>query len=125
MMCDTVLTFDHVTHTMKIISHVRLDQGVLEANYASALENISAALNRLRGPLPSSSVQAPAASSSASNKIEIDWETMSNTGKEGYEGPSLIIFLSEFQNVLGKRLGSWNLCRCIPVTHAYLYLRFR
>lgn len=48
---DTILVFDHVTHKIKILSHVKLD-GDREKSYNEAVEKIEAMVNRLKQPLP-------------------------------------------------------------------------
>lgn len=48
---DTMLVFDHVTHKIKAVSHVRLD-GDIEAAYQKAIEKIDALIDRLDRPLP-------------------------------------------------------------------------
>ena len=51
MFVDTMLVFDHVTHKIKVLSHVRLD-GDIDADYQSATDRIEALVDRLRQPLP-------------------------------------------------------------------------
>src|SRR5215211_4008352 len=48
---DSLLVFDHLRRTIKVISHVRLDGG-LEAEYRAAEEKIDALIARLEEPLP-------------------------------------------------------------------------
>jgi anthranilate synthase component I len=45
--CDTLVVFDHVKHTIKVVSHARLD-GDAEAEYRAATERIDAVIDRLR-----------------------------------------------------------------------------
>jgi anthranilate synthase component I len=51
MITDTLLVFDHLRRTIKVLSHVRLD-GDLEAEYRAAERRIEALIDRLDGPLP-------------------------------------------------------------------------
>jgi len=51
MFCDTVLAFDHLKHTINVISHAHLDEGV-EEGYAAATARIDDLLERLNGPIP-------------------------------------------------------------------------
>jgi len=51
MLVDTILVFDHVTHKIKVLSHVRLD-GDIEAAYRKAVEKIDDLVDRLNQPLP-------------------------------------------------------------------------
>ena len=55
MFVDTMLVFDHVTHKIKVLSHVRLD-GDIEANYAAATAKIDDLVNKLTGPVPPESL---------------------------------------------------------------------
>jgi anthranilate synthase component 1 len=50
MFVDTLLAFDHVTHKIKVISHVRLN-GDIEASYVSAAQKIDDLIDRLNQPL--------------------------------------------------------------------------
>jgi anthranilate synthase component I len=50
MFVDTMLVFDHVTHKIKVLSHVRLDGDVDEA-YQKAIDRIDSLLDRLSQPL--------------------------------------------------------------------------
>jgi len=50
MFADTVLVFDHLTHKIKIVSHVRLD-GDIEAAYTKAVEKIDGLAERLSQPV--------------------------------------------------------------------------
>ncbi len=50
MFVDTVLVFDHVTHTIKIISHARLD-GDVDSAYEAAVQKIDNLVDRLEQPL--------------------------------------------------------------------------
>jgi anthranilate synthase component 1 len=49
MFVDTMLVFDHVTHRIKILSHIRLD-GNIEAEYKKAVERIEELVDRLNQP---------------------------------------------------------------------------
>jgi anthranilate synthase component 1 len=51
MFTDTLLIFDHVTHKIKVLSHIHLD-GDIEAAYAQAVKRIDDLVNRLKQPLP-------------------------------------------------------------------------
>ncbi|MEZ4502786.1 MAG: anthranilate synthase component I [Dehalococcoidia bacterium] len=50
MFTDTMLVFDHLMHTIKIVSHVRLD-GDIDASYEQARWKIEQLLERLSQPL--------------------------------------------------------------------------
>jgi anthranilate synthase component I len=51
MLADTLLVFDHLRRTIKVLTHLRLD-GDLAADYRAAEERIEALIRRLEGPLP-------------------------------------------------------------------------
>jgi len=57
MFVDTMLVFDHVTHKIKVLSHVRLD-GDIEAAYQKAVDRIDTLVERLSQPLPHTKVAA-------------------------------------------------------------------
>jgi len=50
MMVDTMLVFDHVTHKIKVLSHVHLDGNIDEA-YQAAVDRIDNLVGRLSQPL--------------------------------------------------------------------------
>jgi anthranilate synthase component 1 len=50
MFTQTLLVFDHVTHTVKVLSHVRLD-GNIEKSYKEAVLKIEELIDRLSQPL--------------------------------------------------------------------------
>jgi len=51
MFTDTILVFDHLKHTIKVVAHCRLD-GDLEASYRQACWRIDELVERLARPLP-------------------------------------------------------------------------
>jgi anthranilate synthase component 1 len=51
MFTDTILVFDHVKHTIRVVGHVRLD-GDITAAYQQAVERIDRLVERLGRPLP-------------------------------------------------------------------------
>lgn len=50
LFCDTLLVFDHLQHTIKVVSHARLD-GDIEASYRQATWKIEELVQRLSAPL--------------------------------------------------------------------------
>ena len=72
MLCDDLVVFDHVRHTIKVVAHCRVpppppspgdeESGALEKAYASACARIDALCTRLAGPLPASFTQRGSAS---------------------------------------------------------------
>jgi len=65
MFVDTMLVFDHVTHKIKVLSHVHLD-GDIEAAYQQAVDRIDDLIARLSQPLKPS-LHKKAAAHPASN----------------------------------------------------------
>jgi len=51
MLVDNLLVFDHLTHKIKVVSHVHTD-GDTEAAYRAATEKIAVLVERLEGPVP-------------------------------------------------------------------------
>ena len=51
MLADTLLVFDHLTHVIKVVSHVRLD-GDIEKSYKKAVARINDIVARLQQPVP-------------------------------------------------------------------------
>jgi anthranilate synthase component 1 len=52
MFVDTMLVFDHITHTIKVLSYVHTD-GDIEKSYKEAVVKIESLIERLNQPLPS------------------------------------------------------------------------
>jgi anthranilate synthase component 1 len=50
MFCDTILIFDHVTHKIKVLSHVHID-GDVEKSYSAAVNRIEGLVDRFNQPL--------------------------------------------------------------------------
>ena len=55
MLADTLLIFDHLTHVIKVVAHVRLD-GDIEKSYAEATGKIDRLVERLNGRVPESKI---------------------------------------------------------------------
>ena len=51
MFADTLLVFDHVKHSIKVVSHVRLDGGDISSAYRRAVDKIDELVERLRQPI--------------------------------------------------------------------------
>jgi anthranilate synthase component 1 len=77
MFVDTLLVFDHVTHRIKVCSHVRLN-GNIERSYQEAVHRIDALVDRLRQPLQSAHERVKPHSSS-------DDKLSSNFTREDFE----------------------------------------
>ncbi|KAJ0405082.1 hypothetical protein P43SY_006862 [Pythium insidiosum] len=84
MFFDTVVVFDHVFHSLKIVSHCRLDTGDLKAAYEEAKQKILKVRDAIEKPLVRSSSGSHASVPAGSHNI--DMEACSNVGKAGYMG---------------------------------------
>jgi anthranilate synthase component 1 len=51
MFADSILVFDHLTHKIKVVSHVHLDDGDVEEAYQKAVKRIDSLVARLGQPL--------------------------------------------------------------------------
>ena len=72
MFTDTILVFDHLKHTIKVVAHCRLD-GDLEASYRQACWRIDELVERLARPLPAAPYPiepAPARQATVSSNTE-------------------------------------------------------
>ncbi len=78
MFVDTMLVFDHVTHKIKVLSHVHLD-GDINAAYQQATDKIDALIERLKQPLPPDQPASSPARHRKNHKIS------SNISKENFE----------------------------------------
>jgi anthranilate synthase component 1 len=73
---DTLLVFDHLQHTIKVVSHARLD-GDIDAAYRQATWKIEELVERLAKPLTSLPYASPAGEGGTS-------EAVSNTTREEF-----------------------------------------
>jgi len=102
MFVDTMLVFDHVTHKIKVLSHLHLD-GDIEAAYQKAVDKINDLVDRLSQPLQLGQ-HTKAATRPMSN-----YKLSSNFSKEEFEASVLKIkqYITEgeaIQVVLSHRL---------------------
>jgi anthranilate synthase component 1 len=83
MLADTLLVFDHLTHKIKVVSHVHLD-GDVEAGYQEATNKIDELVERLRQPIAAETLSTvPSARSSAtSNLTQAEYEAIVSRTKE-------------------------------------------
>ena len=78
LFCDSLIVFDHIHHTMKVVTHCRLD-GDVDAAYRQAAFRIEDLVRRLTTrsvPLPVEDV---------ADVVRTNGEAVSNVGKEGYQ----------------------------------------
>ena len=97
IIANTVVVFDHVRHTIKIVAHCSVhpsgDAADVRASYDAACVDIEGVLERLAHPLASRLRSPPMSppgkstlpSASASTVAAYEWDTASNMGREGYE----------------------------------------
>ncbi|KAJ9125568.1 hypothetical protein QFC22_000530 [Naganishia vaughanmartiniae] len=82
MLCDTILVFDHIFQTLKVVSHIYVPD---DANLTEALPelyNVAAAkIQRLIAVLEDPAVPLP-----PQPPIKLGNQAVSNVGKEGYQG---------------------------------------
>ena len=102
MFVDTMLAFDHVTHKIKILSHVHLD-GNIEQAYQEAVDRIDSLVARLNQPLQLSPQEV------ATAHPEKDYQLSSNFSQEQFAARVLKIkeYITEgeaIQVVLSQRL---------------------
>ena len=76
MFVDTMLVFDHVTHRIRILSHVHLD-GDIDEEYRKAVERIEELAHRLSQPLPPGRAHK--------NKTKEENNLSSNISKQEFE----------------------------------------
>ena len=97
MLTDTLLVFDHLTHKIKIVSHVHLD-GDIDAAYLQATSKIDSLVDRLSQPVPPevspvlSSLQSPV----QSNLSQAEFESRVSQAKDYiYAGDIIQVVLSQ------------------------------
>ncbi len=78
MFVDTLLVFDHVTHKIKVLSHVHLDGDIAEA-YQKAVDKIDNLVERLNQPLK------PSRQMNAATRPTSESRLSSNFSKEGFK----------------------------------------
>jgi len=98
MFVDTMLIFDHVTHTIKVLTHVRPD-GDPEVEYERAIDRIEELIDRLHSPLTaerSFSGNPALAGNVTSNVTRREFESAVEEAKEYItEGEAIQIVLSQ------------------------------
>ena len=74
MLADTLLIFDHLTHVIKVVAHVRLD-GDVESEYSRAIDKIDSLAERLQKPVEVKESQpAGKATVTESNLTQAEYE---------------------------------------------------
>jgi anthranilate synthase component 1 len=101
MFADSVLVFDHLTHKIKVVSHVHLDDGDVAEAYGRAVKRIDSLVERLEQPLvhESSVPRVPSPSSPVSSNLSrAEFEARVAQAKEYIAAGEII------QAVLSQRL---------------------
>jgi len=96
MLADTLLVFDHLTHKIKIVSHVHLDDDV-DTAYRQATHKIDRLVQRLRQPVPSEASPAIPSPQSpvSSNLSQAEFESRVSQAKNYiYAGDVIQVVLS-------------------------------
>jgi anthranilate synthase component 1 len=100
MMVTTFLIFDHLRHTIKVVSHAHLD-GDVERAYAEAVQRIDEIVKRLESPLTLPEADNGSATKGSSVKLNMtheDYESMIARTRE------YIIAGEIIQAVVGQRM---------------------
>ena len=104
LLVDTLLVFDHIARTIKVVAHVHLDEVTpLAESYADAQRRIDSLVERLRGPMPAlpvggEPVETPAAERRKANTTQERYHEMVRTAKEYITSGDII------QVVLSQRI---------------------
>ncbi len=78
LFCDSMVVFDHIHHTIKVIAHCRLD-GDIDSSFSQAAHQIEEIVERLSNP----TIQLP--QESIGDVLRTSNKGDSNVGREGYE----------------------------------------
>ena len=97
MLTDTLLVFDHLTHKIKVVSHVHLD-GDIETAYLQATRRIDSLVERLgQSVLPEASLMVPSPESKVSSNLsQAKFESRVSQAKNYiYAGDIIQVVLSQ------------------------------
>lgn len=82
MLCDTILVFDHIFQTLKVVSHIYVPDNVDSTEALPELYKVARAkIQRLIEVLEDPAVPLP-----PQPPIKLGNQAVSNVGKQGYEG---------------------------------------
>ncbi len=84
MLADTILIFDHLTHKIKVVSHVRLDDDI-EKGYKEAIGKIDELVKRLKKPVAEIDSPIPPVKNNGkitTNVTQQEYEDMVNKMKQ-------------------------------------------
>ncbi len=97
MLADTLLIFDHLTHVIKVVSHVQLD-GDIESEYNKAIKKIDNLAERLYNTVPKNESKPvnTAKSATTSNLTQAEYEaTVERAKKYIYDGDIIQVVPSQ------------------------------
>ncbi|KAF9476318.1 anthranilate synthase component [Pholiota conissans] len=100
MLVDTLLIYDHIYQTLKVVSHVFIPKSIGSTNLAFAYQTAVAKARRLAKVLLSAGTPEPPQAA-----IVLGNESISNVGKEGYEG---------FVTQLKKHIVAGDIIQAVP-----------
>lgn len=100
LFADSLVVFDHLKHTIKVISHARIEDGDVNAAYEKALDRIDALVMRLGAPLKPETSTGPVAEDSVgpivSNRTKDDHEDAVQKAREYIiEGECIQVVVSQ------------------------------
>jgi len=98
-LADTLVVFDHLQRSMKVVGHVRLDQGDLPASYQTAVDNIDAMTAKLYGAAPAYDLNP------ATQTLPVVDRFRPNTSPERYR---------EMVRRVQKYIGAGDIIQCVP-----------
>ena len=78
MFVDTLLIFDHIRHTIKVLTHIHLEGNTVEQAYCEAIKRIETLVKRLKKPLAINNLPI----NQSNNKTN---QVLSNITKEEYK----------------------------------------
>jgi anthranilate synthase component 1 len=129
MLCESMLVFDHVSHTVKALSHLRLDSDI-EAEYAAAVKRIEEMTAKLNTPLDLLPTAAPVSNTKnnlVSNFTKEDFEAAVSKIKEYIsDGEAIQVVLSQrfSQTTFASPFAIYRALRSINPSPYMFYLDF-
>jgi anthranilate synthase component 1 len=126
LLTDTLLVFDAVTHTIKVIANVVLDEGTpAETAYDEATARIDAIIERLGGVAVAPPRPAPVAPAPVrSNVTQEKYEAMVRRAKEYIRAGDVIQVVLAQRFELPLRAAPFNVYRCLRVINPSPYMFF-
>lgn len=100
MLCDTLLIYDHIFQTLKVVSHVFIPKSFGSSNLAFTYQTAVAKARRLAKVLLTPGTPEP-----PQRPITMGNESVSNVGREGYEG---------FVTQLKKHIVAGDIIQAVP-----------